>query len=244
MVELVSGLAAMGANVLPLPVIEARPIEDTHLLDKALASLPEYAWIIFTSAYGVRFFMQRLSASRLNPNMPKMCAVGPATASEIREFGYEAALIPRQFVAEGVLEALGKYHGGLQHLAGRRILLPRAKEARELLPEALTAAGAEVDVVPCYQTVRAEIDQDVLRQLRVKRPDLIIFTSSSTIRNMIDILGREEGKRMLLESPVAVLGPVTGRTAESFGKCAEIVPGENTVAALLEAIRDYYSRRQ
>jgi len=247
MVELVSGLEAMGGSVLPFPVIEAQAIEDNHLLDASLASLREYGWIIFTSAYGVSFFMQRLRERQFGANLqdvPKICAIGPATAGAIREFGYEAALVPKQFIAEGVLEALGKYYGGLQHLAGLRILLPRAQEARELLPEALTAAGARVDIVPCYQTVRPEMDRDAVRQLREKKPDLIVFTSSSTIRNLIDILGQEDGLRMLLESTVAVLGPVTGKTAESFGKSADIIPEENTVAALLKAIGEYYGSRQ
>ncbi len=246
MVELVAGLEAMGGTVLPFPVIEAKAVEDMHLLDQALGALREYSWIIFTSAYGVSFFMQHLKEFGISTDtqtLPKICAIGPATAAAVREFGYEPALVPTHFVAEGVLEALRRSYGGLRHLAGCRILLPRAKEARELLPEALTAAGARVDIVPCYQTVRAEIDKDVIRQLSEKRPDLIVFTSSSTIRHLIDTLGQEDGERMLLQSTVAVLGPITGKTAESFGKRAEIVPEENTVTALLKAIREYYSRQ-
>jgi uroporphyrinogen III methyltransferase/synthase len=245
-VELVAGLEAMGGAVVAFPVIEAQAIEDKSLLDKALESLAEYAWIIFTSAYGVDFFMQRLK-ERIQgtgiPGMPRICAIGPATADALRKFGYEATLIPKQFVAEGVLQALGQRYGGLGHMAGSRMLLPRAQEARDFLPDALAAAGARVDVVPCYRTVRAGMDHDTVRRLQAEKPDLMVFTSSSTIRNLIDILGQEAGKKMLLESTVAVLGPVTGRTAESFGKCAEIIPQENTVAALLKAIGDFYSRR-
>ncbi len=247
MIELVSGLEAMGGSVLPFPVIEVQAIKDRHSLDQALASLHEYSWIIFTSAYGVMFFMARLNERGISTDiesMPKICAIGPATAAAIREFGYEPALIPTRFVAEGVLEALEIFHGGLRHLAGCRILLPRAKDARELLPEALTAAGARVDAIPCYQTVRAEIDKDTVWRLREKKPDLAVFTSSSTIRNLFDILGQEDAKRTLMDSTVAVLGPITGRTAESFGKLPEIIPDQNTVTGLIEAIRKYYSSRQ
>ncbi len=243
MVELATGLEAIGGNVLRFPAIEAQAVEDKHLLDNALASLGDYDWIIFTSTYGVSFFMKRLNERGIAAEMPKICAIGPATAGALAEFGHEAALIPNQFVAEGVLEALETYHGGLQHLSGLRILLPRAKEARELLPEALTAAGAHVDVVPCYQTVRPEMDKDIVQKLRQRKPELIVFTSSSAVKNLIDILGQQDGKRMLLESTVAVLGPITGKTAESYGKRAEIVPGESTVAALLKAIGEYYSSR-
>jgi uroporphyrinogen III methyltransferase/synthase len=241
--ELASGLSAMGGAVLAFPVIEAIGIKDTHLLDSALESLGEYDWILFTSAYGVRFFMQRLKMRALiipDRSMPKLCAIGPATAAELKEFGYEASLIPERFLAEGVLDALAEYHGGIQNLAGRRLLLPRALKARELLPTALTEAGARVDVAPCYQTVQGQIDANVLAQLRKKDPDLMIFTSSSTIRNFFETLGLETGKKLLTHSTVAVLGPITGQTAESYGKRPEIAPKESTLTSLMEAIRLYY----
>jgi len=247
MAQLVAGIESMGGNALPFPVIEAQEIDDKHLLDEALASLHEYAWIIFTSAYGVSFFMQRLNELGMSASIikiPKICAIGPATARAVKEFGYDVELIPQNYVAEGVIQALGEYHGGLQSLAGQRILIPRAKEAREVLPEALAAAGARVDVAPCYQTVRIEPEVTVLRQLRDRAPDLIIFASSSAIRNLIDILGQEDGKGTLQRSTVAVIGPITFRTAESFGKRPEIVPQENTIESLLEAIRTYYCSRQ
>jgi uroporphyrinogen III methyltransferase/synthase len=245
MVELASGLEKMGGKVLPFPVIEAQAIEENHLLDKALHSLREYTWIIFTSAYGVSFFGKRwieLGMPLTSPSMPKICAIGPATAAALEEFGWKAILIPKQFVAEGVLEALGTYHGGLQALAGHRILLPRAKEAREILPEALSAAGVRVDTIPCYQTVRAKIDEEIAQQVREKNPDLVVFTSSSAIRNLMEILGQESGIKMLMESTSAVLGPITGNTLKSFGKLPDIIPEVNTVAALLQAICNYYDR--
>jgi uroporphyrinogen III methyltransferase / synthase len=246
MVELIAGIEAMGGNAIPFPVIETQDIVDKQLLDKALHSLQEYAWIIFTSAYGVSYFMQRMQELGIRTSareMPTVCAIGPATARALQEYGFEAALIPEKFVAEGVIAALEKFCGGLQSLAGRRILIPRAKEAREVLPEALAVAGALVDVAPCYQTVRAEPDEDVLNRLKERKPDLAVFASSSAIKNFVDILGEEDGRRTLAESAVAVIGPVTFRTAESFGKRPEIIPKENTIASLLEAIRLYYSSR-
>jgi uroporphyrinogen III methyltransferase / synthase len=245
--ELASGIESMGGNALSLPVIEVHATDDMRPLDEALASLKKYAWIIFTSAYGVRYFFQRLRQTgiKLPPeNMPRICAIGPATAREVHESGYSVELIPEKYVAEGLIEALEKYHGGLQALAGRRVLIPRAEAAREVLPEALTAAGIRVDAVPCYQTVRAEPDPEILQQLRNQKPDMLVFTSSSAIKSFIDILGKDAGVRMLQESAVAVLGPITGDTAASFGKSADIVPRENTIASLLEAIGEFYGSRR
>jgi len=246
MVELAAGLQAMGGSVLPFPVIEAQEIEDKGLLDRALGSLNEYAWIIFTSVHGVRFFMLRLNervADAETHILPKLCAVGPATAAALKEYGCEAALVPERYLAEGILEALDKYHGGIRNLAGSRVLLPRAREAREVLPETLSAAGIRVDIVPCYQTVRAQMDDAALQRVRDAKLDLMVFTSSSTIKNWIEIFGRELGTLRMAQSTVAVLGPVTAATAELFGKKAEIVPNRNTVAALIEAIQQYYSAR-
>ena len=243
---LASGIEAMGGNALSFPVIEVRDIEDKQPLDEALASLKEYSWIIFTSAYGVRYFVRRLRQIGIKlpvESMPRICAIGPATAREVQESGYRVELIPEKYVAESLIEALEKYHGGLQALSGRRVLIPRAAEAREVLPEALAAAGIRVDAVPCYQTVRVKPAPEILQQLSNQKPDMLVFTSSSAIRGFVDVLGKDAGVRMLLESAVAVLGPITGNTAESFGKSAEVLPGENTIASLLEAMGEFYGNR-
>ena len=245
--ELSAGVRAMGGTALHFPVIEIQDAEDKEPLDKALASLKEYAWIIFTSAYGAKFFLQRLSQLGLrvaDQDMPRICAIGPATAREIRESGYEVDLVPDRFVSEGIVEALVKHHGCLEAIAGRRVLIPRAKEAREVLPEALAAAGILVDAVPCYQTVCAEPDQAVIGKLKSGNADLIVFSSSSAIKSFVEILGKEEGVKRLLESTVAVLGPITARTAESFGKCPDVLPSESTIPSLLNAIREYYRNRE
>jgi uroporphyrinogen-III synthase len=241
MPELAAGLETMGASVLPFPVIEAKPVEDSQSMDKAILSLRKYDWIIFTSVYGVEFFMQRLNECGFgNQGMPKICAVGPATAAGLKKFGREATLLPKEYVGEGILKALIDYYGGIHHLAGLDILLPRAKVAREFLPEALSEVGAKVDVVACYQTVRSKIDPGTMEKLEEKRPDLLVFTSSSTINNLMDILGTGAGRRMLMETTVAVIGPITASTAAAFGKRADIIPRENTIVSLLEAIREYY----
>jgi uroporphyrinogen III methyltransferase / synthase len=243
MADLTAGLEALGGTVVPLAVIEAKEIDDKRALDEALLSLGKYSWIIFTSAYGVAFFAKRFEELNIRQDRkvgPKICAVGPATARALKDCGFDTALVPEQYVAEGIIQALDRHCGGLRRLAGNRVLLPRALEARDVLPNALAGAGAQVDIVACYETLKTEMHETTLRQMYGMAPDLMVFTSSSTIKNLMAILGQEYGKKLLSNSRVAVLGPITAKTAESFGKHPEIVPKENTVASLLDAIRDYY----
>jgi uroporphyrinogen III methyltransferase/synthase len=243
MVELISGLEAMGGTILSLPVLAIQELEDKRTLDEALEFLERYSWIIFTSAYGVTFFAQRLNErGRAVPKSgPKICAVGPPTARAAEECGFEVALVPRKFVAEGIIDALESYYGELNRLSGERILLPRALQARDVLPKALAAAGAEVDVVPCYRTVQGDIDPDAIRALQQFVPDLMVFTSSSAVRNFVEIAGQDVALRMMREAAVSVIGPITANTVESYGKQPDLVPRENTIASLIEAIRDWAS---
>jgi uroporphyrinogen III methyltransferase/synthase len=244
MQELIEGLLLMGAEAIPFSTIEIREIEDKSHIDQTVRSLEQYDWIIFTSAYGARFFLQYAVACGIspdNPDMPNICAIGTATAAEARRYGCRIELVPDRFAAEGVLESLAKYAGGMEQLSGKRILIPRAKEGRELLPSALTAAGASVDVAACYETVQAQPDENALKRLREHTPDVIIFTSPSTVKNFFKILGSVEAKRALTNSVIAALGPITGHAVESFGRTPDIIPDESTIHALLRAIEKHYA---
>ena len=246
MSSLADGLRTLGATVLPFPIIEIRDIEDKKPLDAALASLDKYAWIIFTSEHGVIYFSRRFRERKINRDILaniRICAIGTATAKTLRENGFETNLVPEIFVAEGVIEALRKYHGGLQNLAGQHILIPRAKVARNELPDALVSAGAHVDIVACYQTVRPELSEKDLVHFTAASPDLAVFTSSSTVKNTMGVLGATAGKKLLETTTVAAIGPITANTVESFGKHVEIVPKESTIVSLIHSIEEYYSRQ-
>lgn len=240
------GLRELGGAVTPLPVIEIRDIEDKGPLDRALASIGTYAWIIFTSVHGVTYFSKRFHEHGMRRDVlkaVKICAIGPATESILKELGFDVILVPARFVAEGVVEALEDYCGGLKGLAGSRILLPRAKKARDVLPDALKEAGAHVNIVSCYETVKAELNEKTIGRLTAEAPDLIVFTSSSTVKNMIEILGHTMGKSILRKATVAAIGPITADTVASYDKRVEIVPKESTIVSLIQAIKKYYSRR-
>ncbi len=240
-----TGLEAMGAKVRLFQAIAVRPVDDTAALDVALACLPAYSWIIFTSAHAVIFFarrMRELAVPSEKLDRVGICAVGPATAKKAEECGLRVSLVPHDFVAEGVLEALAQRLGDVRLLAGRKILIPRAKEARNVLPEALSAAGAVVDIAVCYETVQAEADPAAVAEVRAHPPDLIVFTSSSNVASFASLVGVRDLTGLLAAATIAVLGPVTAKTVESFGKRPEILPLQNTIPSLLECIRAHYLR--
>ncbi len=241
-----SALLMMGARVLPLQVITVRPIDKPAELDSALSSIDLYHWIVFTSSHAVLFFVRRMRELQMSLDRLgglEVCAVGPATARTAEECGIRVSLVPDEFVAEGVLKSLASRLGDLRNLKGQRILLPRAREAREILPSELTSAGAAVDVAVCYETVQAEVDEVQVRAIRMHPPDLMVFTSSSNVTNFVAIVGESDAARLIRGATIAVLGPITARTLEANGKTPEILPAENTIPGLLEAIRIHFGKK-
>ena len=244
--ELTDGLRALGAVVLPVAVLEAKEIEDNSALDQAIANLNKYDWIIFTSAWGVSFFAERLIFKQADgaADLSKICVIGPATAEAAEKHGFPITLTADTFTAEGVMQSMERYHGGVENMQGLSVLIPRALEARDFLPEALTAAGCRVDIIPCYQTVRPEPDAELSARLRNETPDLIVFTSAKAMRNCLKtiaaVIGEAAARNCLCEAVAAVIGPITAAALESEGKSAEIIPTESTVPDLLAAVTDYF----
>ncbi len=241
--KLSSALEAEGAQVIRFQTTELRECADKTALETALARLGEYEWVIFTSANGVRFFAASLDAHRVSKDERgnlHVCAVGPATARAAKDSGFSVALVPERYLAEGILSALAEVSGGLQRLAGHRILLPRAKEARDLLPRELEQAGALVDIVPCYEAVPIEVSDARRQETLEGKLDLLVFTSSANLGNFVTALGDADARRLLSGTPVGVLGPIVRATALKFGKEPEIRPEESTIESLLIAIRSYF----
>jgi uroporphyrinogen III methyltransferase/synthase len=240
--HLAAGIEKMGASVRFLPVMEIREFSEQSLMDTALSRLHEYAWILFTSGYAVRYFLEHLQRRNLDPEICRsipICAVGPETAAVLKRSGLPAALVPKVYVAEGVLEALSTACGGIQALSGLRFLFPRARVARDFLPMALEKAGAQVEVIACYEAVLPEWDPARIQDIRSHPPDLIVFTSSTTVRNFSALLG-QAALEITGGAVVAALGPMTAKTAAELGLRVSITPAENTLASLLAAIEDYF----
>jgi uroporphyrinogen III methyltransferase / synthase len=231
--ELGSRLGALGAGVIALPTIEIRPPADSAPLDRAIAALDTYDWLIFTSANGVRGFLDRLDAGAhdLRHLRAKICAIGPATRAAVEALHLKVDLMGKEYVAESLLEAFAA-----QDMAGRRVLLPRAAVARDLVPAGLTRRGAHVDVVEAYRTVAPEHLAEQAREALSCRPDCLTFTSSSTVRNLVQAAGADA----LRGIPVASIGPVTTQTARELGvevsAEAKVFTVEGLVAAVLALV--------
>ncbi len=210
--ELAASLERLGAEVIEFPTIEIQPAADYRPLDEALQRIGSYDWLIFTSANGVTFFLERLALAGLNIDAvrARICAIGPATRTQAENAGFRVDLMPAEYVAEGLVKAF-EGHG----LEGKRVLLPRAAVARDVVPAELARRGAVVDVVEAYRTgIPAEAPAQALRIFAPgRRPDWIAFTSSSTVANFVQVAGASalHGVR------VATIGPVTTATARKHG---------------------------
>jgi uroporphyrinogen III methyltransferase/synthase len=228
-----SRLTALGADAIELPTIEIVPALDYGPLDSAIADLGSYDWLIFTSANGVRFFMDRLdnSARDLRALGARICAIGPATRAAVEALHLKVDLMGQEYVAEGLLEAFAAY--GLE---GKRVLLPRAAVARDLVPEELRRRGALVDVVEAYRTVVPEGAPIRAREVLGARPDCVTFTSSSTVQNFVAV----GGAAALAGIPVVSIGPVTTGTARGLGIEVTAEAKVFTVEGLVEAILGLY----
>jgi uroporphyrinogen-III synthase len=236
-----SGLRKLGADVLEIPFIEIRKPRSYRPLDSALKNLHNYDWLILTSANGVEAFWDRLRKLRLTKKEfahLQVAAIGPATKKAIEKCGIQVDVVPNEYVAESVVARL------YDRIAGRRVLLARAKVARDVIPRELRKLGAKVDVVEAYETViprasRARL-RAVLRDPK-RRPHVITFTSSSTVRNFLALLGkdgkhRRDARAYIADMKLASIGPVTSATLRELGLAADIEAKEYTIPGLISEI--------
>ena len=205
-----------------------------------MRELEKYDWLVFTSANGVEKFFARLEVAGRDARAirGRVCAIGPATAEQLRGHGVRTDRMAAEYRAEGVLAALAatatpEAASPSQTLAGQRILIPRAAVARDLLPRELQARGARVDVVEAYRTVGAEIPAPVLRGLAEEGADLITFTSSSTAENC---------PPELRTIPAASIGPITTETARRLGFQVVAEAREYTVEGLLAVLEGHFAQ--
>jgi uroporphyrinogen-III synthase len=241
-----SGLRELGAQVLEIPFIEIRKPRSYKALDSALKNLRDYDWLVLTSVNGVEAVwerLRRLRISREHLRHLKVAAIGPATKQAMEKRGIKVDVVPEEYVAESVVESLR------DQVKGERVLVARAKVARDVIPRELRRVAARVDVVEAYETV---IPQSSHKRLRAvlrdpkRRPDVITFTSSSTVRNFRALLGSNARRgrvarahtNLLAGIRFASIGPVTSATLRELGLPVHIEAKEYTIPGLIDAIVD------
>ncbi|HEY7789634.1 MAG TPA: uroporphyrinogen-III C-methyltransferase [Vicinamibacterales bacterium] len=242
--DLVDRLEALGAEAIEAPLIRIAPPEDEGPLDEACRHAGAFDWIVFTSVNGVERFFERLLAGPGDLRSlkgAKLCAIGPATAERLRGFGLKADLMPDEFRAEAVFEALA----ASGELAGTRMLLPRADIAREMLADELRRRGAVVTEVKAYRTLPVEPgvsgDPDLYRLLLDRQIDVVTFTSASTVRSFVRQAGGDQAADLLRTTLVAAIGPITAEAAAQHNIRTDIMPSAYTVPALVDAIAAHYA---
>ncbi len=239
--ELVRKLSDLGAACLECPTIRVVPPEDWAPLDAAIDNLGTYDWLVFTSANGVSFFFERLYKKDKDVRALKdvsTAAIGPATAKRLRDFGLKSDIIPETYQAESIVEAFRQ-----EPMNGKRVLLPRAKEARPVLPVELRKMGAVVDEIVAYQTEQTRENVDVLiKHLEEGSIDLLTFTSSSTVKNFKALLPPDRFESLIKGVTVASIGPITADTARDLGFKVDIMAQDYTIDGLCEAILKHYGR--
>ena len=253
-------LRALGAQVVEIPFIEIRKPKSFQPLDSALKNLDAYDWLILTSVNGVEAMGERLdkiqkgldssaelrasfgrgvrrSQSRIGDEVMRIAAIGPATKKAIEQRGGEVDVVPKEYVAESVVRSLRR------KVKGKRVLLVRAKVARDVIPRELRKAGAQVDVVEAYQTVVPEASRVRLRtalENSKKRPHVLTFTSSSTVKNFVELLGEKRSARrrqaLLAGILMASIGPVTSSTLREVGLPVDVEAKKFTIPGLVQAI--------
>lgn len=234
---LTDGLKKLGADCIEAPAIKIVSPDSYEPLDEAIAGLSQYHWLIFTSVNGVEHFFGRMAAAGLDTRAisAKVAAIGSQTAARLKNYGIIADIVPAEFRAEGIIEALADYIK-----PGMKILIPRALVARDILPEKLAELGAGVNVVPAYRTIAGDTNgQELAAKLEQGEIELITFTSSSTVTNLLDLLGKN-GAQLIAKAKVACIGPITADTCIEHGIKPTVIAEEYTIRGLIEVITVLY----
>jgi uroporphyrinogen-III synthase len=231
----VRALEARGAEAVLAPVIRIQPLDNLGALRAALTGLSAYRWVVFTSQNTVQIVFDRLVAWGLTARVfatTSVAAIGSATAAALSQRGVVPALVPDEFVAEALAAALAKHSGSLRDA---RILIPSAADARDALATGLQQHGAKAEVIAVYHTVPAKVDlRGLADEIKNGRIDAVTFTSSSTVRYFLDLVGSEAATSGRFVA--ATIGPITGATARELGLRDVMEAQPHTVPGLVESL--------
>jgi len=233
--EMANYIKREGGEPVIIPTIELKRIRSPEI-EKTIKNLKKYDWLIFTSANGVDLFFEILLEKKIDLRKLshlKIGVIGEKTAESLKKKGIFPDLLPKKFVAESIVEEFKKIQ-----IKGKKILLPRAEVAREVLPEQLKSMGAKVHILPIYRTVKPRgLKKKIHGELK-KGVDMVVFTSSSTVKNFMEI----RGIKKFLNLPVAVIGPVTAETLMKYGLKPTVMPKKYTTKSLVKEITKFFSK--
>ncbi|MBE9532342.1 MAG: uroporphyrinogen-III synthase, partial [Proteobacteria bacterium] len=230
----------MGAEAIEFPTIKIVGPESHTALDASIKRLSSYDYLILTSVNGVKYFFERLYKLGYDVRElkgVKICAIGPMTARAIEAQNIKVDIVPDEFRAEALLKSLGT-----RRIKGKKFFLPRAKVAREILPDEIRRLGGKIDVRPVYRTIAPRSGAlEYKKEFKKGLVDVVTFTSSSTVTNFVKIFGKKDLPALLKKTTVACIGPITADTARAYGMKVDIMPKDYTVPALAREIEDYFS---
>jgi uroporphyrinogen III methyltransferase/synthase len=237
--SLVRTLAGHGAHVYEFPTIRIQPLDGYEEVENAILRLPMQDWVIFTSVNGVKHFWNQLQEIGLDARVfggLQVAAIGPATAEALRCRGINPDFVPEKYVAEHVVSGLLE-----RGIAGKKVLIPRARVAREVLPQELVNAGAEVQVLPVYETTLAQEDEsEIIQAMDQDKLDYVTFTSSSTVDNFFTLVDADRLREYKAAHPgkakLACIGPITAQTLQKHGFEPDLQPEDYTIPALVDAL--------
>jgi len=239
--KLSKGLRALGAEPVEVPVLEIHPPESFTPLDEALRRLENFDWLILTSANTVRVLVERLATVDSNPagfSRMKVAAIGEATAAAARQRGFQVTFVPASYLAESLV------HGLIGGMSGLKILLARAAVARDVIPEALRMAGAEVVVVDAYRNVLPENAPELLRAALGQKLDAATFTSSSSVNHLAEAAKRSGVPFPFPGIPAISIGPITSQTLHERGWDAAAEANPSDIPGLIEAVSVFLQPRR
>ncbi len=238
--ELVRLLERKGAGCIECPTIEVRQVDDLSILDDAIKNASSFHWIIFTSPNAVKFFFLRVDQLGMDVRAlgnAKIATVGSSTAKALEQHHIRVDAVPEDFRAEGLLDYFSK-----EDMAGKKVLIPRAVKAREILPDGLREMGADVVVAPAYETVPPQVAPQTLELLEEEKIDVVTFTSSSTVNNFFKAVPEPLVEKVMEQAKIACIGPVTAKTAEKRGLKVDILPERSTIPSMVDAIEKSFSQ--
>jgi len=239
--DFVGMLSDLGAACVEFPTIDICAAEEKEALDRAIDTISNFNWIVFTSVNGVKFFFQRLFEKGLDSRALggiRTASIGPATQARLLSFGVRSDIVPDSYRAESVIDAFSN-----EEINGAEILLPRAGGARPILPVELEKMGARVHEIITYHALPVSHNVDhLISMLEKKTIDFITFTSSSTVTNFKSLLPDDRFEELMAGVRVASIGPITTETAEKLGFKVTLTADEYTIPGLTNAIRRYLGK--